>query len=252
MLLRTERVCKHFGGLRAVDGVDFSLKEGQLKSIIGPNGAGKTTLFNLIAGVYKPTSGKVFFRDRDITRLSLHQTSRLGITKTYQITQIFPGLTVFENVRIAAQSKVSSFNFWRSTHSFGALNERALEILHQVELLEKRNWLASTLSHGERRYLEIGIALATEPQVLLLDEPTAGMSVAETAMCAGLIRKLNRELRLSIVLVEHDMSVVMGISEEILVLNEGRVLAEGTPREVSDRAIRAADETLAKLNSLKA
>ncbi len=234
MLLRTEGICKHFGGLRAVDGVDFTLKEGQLKSIIGPNGAGKTTLFNLIAGVYRPTAGKVFFRDRDITRLSLHQTSRLGITKTYQITQIFPGLTVFENVRIAAQSRVSAFNFWRSTHSFAPLNERALEILRQVELLEKRNWLASTLSHGERRYLEIGIALATEPQVLLLDEPTAGMSVAETAMCAGLIRRLNRELRLSIVLVEHDMSVVMGISEEILVLNEGRVLAEGTPREVSD------------------
>ncbi len=234
MLLRTEKISKHFGGLHAVDGVDFTLKQGQLKSIIGPNGAGKTTLFNLIAGVHEATSGKVFFRDRDITRLSLYQTSRLGITKTYQITQIFPGLSVFENVRIAAQSRVSAFNFWRTTHSFSALNERTLDILRQVELLEKRSWLASTLSHGERRYLEIGIALATEPQVLLLDEPTAGMSVAETAMCAGLIKRLNRELNLSIVLVEHDMSVVMGISEEILVLNEGRVLAEGTPQEVSD------------------
>ncbi|MBP2675603.1 MAG: transporter ATP-binding protein, partial [Deltaproteobacteria bacterium] len=192
------------------------------------------TLFNLIAGVHEATSGKVFFRDRDITRLSLYQTSRLGITKTYQITQIFPGLSVFENVRIAAQSRVSAFNFWRTTHSFSPLNERALDILRQVELLEKRSWLASTLSHGERRYLEIGIALATDPQVLLLDEPTAGMSVAETAMCAGLIKRLNRELDLSIVLVEHDMSVVMGISEEILVLNEGKVLAEGTPQEVSD------------------
>jgi len=234
MLLRTEKISKHFGGLHAVDGVDFTLKQGQLKSIIGPNGAGKTTLFNLIAGVHDATSGKVFFRDRDITRLSLYQTSRLGITKTYQITQIFPGLSVFENVRIAAQSRVSAFNFWRTTHSFSPLNERALDILRQVELLEKRSWLASTLSHGERRYLEIGIALATDPQVLLLDEPTAGMSVAETAMCAGLIKRLNRELDLSIVLVEHDMSVVMGISEEILVLNEGKVLAEGTPQEVSD------------------
>jgi branched-chain amino acid transport system ATP-binding protein len=234
MILRTEKISKHFGGLHAVDGVDFTLKEGQLKSIIGPNGAGKTTLFNLIAGVHEPTGGKVFFRDRDITRLSLHQTSRLGITKTYQITHIFPGLSVFENVRIAAQSRVTSFNFWRSTHSMDALNEKTLDILRQVELLEKRMWLASTLSHGERRYLEIGIALATDPQILLLDEPTAGMSVAETAMCAELIRKLNRELKLSIVLVEHDMSVVMGISEEILVLNEGKVLAEGTPQEVSD------------------
>ncbi len=129
---------------------------------------------------------------------------------------------------------MTSFNFWRTTHSLSALNEKALDILEQVELLEKRSWLASTLSHGERRYLEIAIALATEPQVLLLDEPTAGMSVAETGLCAALIQRLNRELKLSIVLVEHDMSVVMGISEEILVLNEGKVLAEGTPRQVSD------------------
>jgi branched-chain amino acid transport system ATP-binding protein len=234
MLLRTENISKHFDGLRAVDQVDFTLKPGQLKSIIGPNGAGKTTLFNLIAGVHKATGGKVFFRDRDITDLSLHQTSRLGITKTYQVTHIFPGLTVFENVRIAAQSRLTAFNFWRTTHSLTALNEKALGILEQVELLEKRSWLASTLSHGERRYLEIGIALATEPQVLLLDEPTAGMSVAETRQCAELIQRLNRELNLSIVLVEHDMSVVMGISDEILVLNEGKVLAEGTPRQVSD------------------
>ena len=234
MMLRTEKISKHFDGLRAVDEVDFTLKPGQLKSIIGPNGAGKTTLFNLIAGVHQATGGKVFFRDRDITDLSLHQTSRLGITKTYQVTHIFPGLTVFENVRIAAQSRLTAFNFWRTTHSLTALNEKALGILEQVELLEKRSWLASTLSHGERRYLEIGIALATEPQVLLLDEPTAGMSVAETRQCAELIRRLNRDLHLSIVLVEHDMSVVMGISDEILVLNEGKVLAEGTPQQVSD------------------
>jgi branched-chain amino acid transport system ATP-binding protein len=234
MMLRTEKISKHFDGLRAVDQVDFTLKPGQLKSIIGPNGAGKTTLFNLIAGVHQATGGKVFFRDQDITDLSLHQTSRLGITKTYQVTHIFPGLTVFENVRIAAQSRLTAFNFWRTTHSLTALNEKALGILEQVELLEKRSWLASTLSHGERRYLEIGIALATEPQVLLLDEPTAGMSVAETRQCAGLIQKLNRDLKLSIVLVEHDMSVVMGISDEILVLNEGSVLAEGTPQQVSD------------------
>lgn len=234
MYLRTEKVSKHFGGLKAVDEVDFQLRQGQLKSIIGPNGAGKTTLFNLIAGVYPPTSGKVFFRDKEITHLSLHETSRLGITKTYQITHIFPNLTVFENVRIAAQSRVTSFNFWRSTHSLREVNERALEILEQVELVEKRNWPASTLSHGERRYLEIGIALATRPEILLLDEPTAGMSCAETNLCAELIQKLNKNLRLTIVLVEHDMTVVMGISDEVLVLNEGKVLAEGTPKQVSD------------------
>ena len=234
MLLRTEKISKHFGGLKAVEGVDFTLAEGRLKSIIGPNGAGKTTLFNLIAGVYRATAGKVFFKDKDITDHSLHQTSQLGITKTYQITHVFPNLTVFENIRISAQSRKTSFNFWKTTHSMRALNERVLEILEQVELLDKRKWQASTLSHGERRYLEIGIALATEPTVLLLDEPTAGMSCAETNLCADLIRKLNKSLKLTIVLVEHDMSVVMGISDEILVLNEGRTLAEGTPREVSD------------------
>ncbi|MGZ3613185.1 MAG: ABC transporter ATP-binding protein [Thermodesulfobacteriota bacterium] len=234
MYLRTEKISKHFVGLKAVDQIDFTLKEGQLKSIIGPNGAGKTTLFNLIAGVYPPTSGKAFFKEEEITRLSLHQISQLGITKTYQITHIFPSLTVFENIRIAAQSRKTSFNFWKSTHSLQEVNRKALEILEQVELIEKRDWLASTLSHGERRYLEIGIALATHPQVLLLDEPTAGMSCAETNLCAELILKLNKSLHLSIVLVEHDMSVVMGISDEVLVLNEGRALAEGTPQEVSD------------------
>lgn len=234
MYLRTEKISKHFEGLKAVDQIDFNLKEGQLKSIIGPNGAGKTTLFNLIAGVYPPTSGKAFFKEEEITRLALHQISQLGITKTYQITHIFPSLTVFENIRIAAQSRKTSFNFWKSTHSLQEVNRKALEILEQVELIEKRDWLASTLSHGERRYLEIGIALATNPQVLLLDEPTAGMSCAETNLCAELILKLNKTLHLSIVLVEHDMSVVMGISDEVLVLNEGRALAEGTPKEVSD------------------
>ena len=234
MYLRTEKISKHFEALKAVDQIDFNLKEGQLKSIIGPNGAGKTTLFNLMAGVYPPTGGKVFFKEQEITHLSLHQISQLGITKTYQITHIFPSLTVFENVRIAAQSRQTSFNFWKSTHSLQEVNRMALEILEQVELIEKRDWLASTLSHGERRYLEIGIALATNPEVLLLDEPTAGMSCAETNLCAELILKLNKTFHLSIVLVEHDMSVVMGISDEVLVLNEGRCLAEGTPKEVSD------------------
>jgi branched-chain amino acid transport system ATP-binding protein len=214
--------------------VDFTLAQGQLKSIIGPNGAGKTTLFNLIAGVHLPTGGKVIFKERDITRLPLHKVSRLGITKTYQITHIFPNLSVFENIRIAAQSSRHAFDFWTSTHSLREVNERAVGILEEVELVEKRHWPAFSLSHGERRYLEIGIALATRPEVLLLDEPTAGMSCAETNLCAELIRKLNRSLRLSIVLVEHDMSVVMEISDEILVLNEGCVLAEGTPRQVSD------------------
>jgi len=236
MYLRTEKICKHFGGLKAVDQVDFKLEKCQLKSIIGPNGAGKTTLFNLIAGIHRPTDGKVFFEDREITHLPLHRISRVGIAKTYQITHIFPSLTVYENVRIAAQSRVTSFNFWDSTYHLREVNAKSLRILEQLGLIEKRKEIASTLSHGEHRYLEIGIALATDPKLLLLDEPTAGMSCAETNLCAQLIQRLNRELKLSILLVEHDMSVVMGISDEVLVLNEGKVLAEGTPRQVSDNA----------------
>lgn len=234
MIIRTEKVSKHFGGLKAVDEVDFGVKEGQLTSIIGPNGAGKTTLFNLIAGVHHPTSGKVIFKDRDITNLSLHRVSRLGITKTYQINHIFPRLTVSENLRIAAQSRETSFNFWKPATAFQEINEQAAIVLEQVGLAERRSDLASTLSHGERQYLEIGIALATKPEILLLDEPTAGMSCAETELCSRLIKELNLTLRLSVVLVEHDMSVVMNISDEVWVLNEGRVLAVGTPQQVSD------------------
>ncbi len=234
MIVRTEKVSKHFGGLKAVDEVDFVLEEGMLKSIIGPNGAGKTTLFNLIAGVYRPSRGKIFFNERDITKLPLHRVSRMGITKTYQINHVFPNLTVFENIRIAAQSKETSFNFWKPAASFKRINEETEKALERVRLVEKQDQFASTLSHGDRRYLEIGIALATQPEVLLLDEPTAGMSCAETMQCADLVRELNKTLHLSIVLVEHDMSVVMSVSDEVMVLNEGRVLAVGTPREVSD------------------
>jgi branched-chain amino acid transport system ATP-binding protein len=234
MQLETNSVCKYFGGLKAVDGVDFSLSSGQLKSIIGPNGAGKTTFFNLISGYYLPTKGTIRFEGKDISKKSMDQVSQRGITKTFQITQIFPRLTVFENVRIAAQSRKTAFNFWRRAGSFHHVNEKAIDILDLVMLLDLRERMASTLSHGEKRYLEIGMALAAEPKILLLDEPTAGMSPAETVEATHLIRDIADRLKLSIVLVEHDMSVVMEISDDILVLNEGKVLAEGNPKTISD------------------
>ena len=234
MLLETRAVCKYFGGLKAVDGVDFKLSSGQLKSIIGPNGAGKTTFFNMLSGFYLPTKGTIHFEGKDISRKSMDQVSQRGITKTFQITQIFPRLTVFENVRIAAQSRKTAFNFWRRAGSFHDVNEKALEVLDLVMLLDSRERIASTLSHGEKRYLEIGMALAAEPKILLLDEPTAGMSPAETVEATHLIRDIADRLKLTIVLVEHDMSVVMEISDDILVLNEGKVLAEGNPKTISD------------------
>ena len=212
-----------------MDGVDFRLERGQLKSIIGPNGAGKTTFFNLVSGLYSPSHGHVFFQGTDISRKSMDQRSQLGITKTYQLTHIFPRLTVFENVRLAAQSRTSIYNFWRRAYSLAKVNDKALAILERIGLLEVRSRIAMELSHGEKKYLEIGIALATEPEVLLLDEPTAGMSPAETVEATHLIRRLANELSLNIILIEHDMSVVMGISDEIMVLHEGRKLAEGNP-----------------------
>lgn len=233
MQLETKAVCKYFEGLKAVDGVDFTLSKGQLKSIIGPNGAGKTTFFNLLCGFYLPTRGHILFEGKDITRKSMDQISQLGITKTFQITQIFPRLTVFENVRIAAQSRKTSFNFWKRAGHLHDINFMALQVLDHVQLLDLRDRLASTLSHGEKRYLEIGIALAAEPTILLLDEPTAGMSPVETKEATLLIRDIADRLNLTIVLVEHDMNVVMEISDDILVLHEGKVLAEGSPNSIS-------------------
>jgi branched-chain amino acid transport system ATP-binding protein len=231
--LETKELCKYFGGLRAVDGVNFQVEKGQLKSIIGPNGAGKTTLFNLLCGLYLPTSGKIFFQGKDITEKKMNQISQIGITKTFQITHIFPRLTVFENVRISAQSRKTSFNFWRRADSLEDINEKTMRLLGMVQLAGVRDREASTLSHGEKKYLEIGIALATDPQLLLLDEPTAGMSPAETVLATELIRSLRDKLNLTIVLVEHDMSVVMKISDEVVCLNDGRVLACGSPGEIS-------------------
>ncbi len=231
--LETKNLCKYFGGLKAVDQVDFQVGEGQLKSIIGPNGAGKTTLFNLLSGLYTPTDGKIYFRGKEITNRKMNQISQIGITKTFQITHIFPRLTVFENVRISAQSRKTSFNFWRKADSLDDINERTMEILEMFQLVASRDRVASTLSHGEKKYLEIGIALATGPQLLLLDEPTAGMSPAETILATELIRSLRDELKLTVILVEHDMRVVMKISDEVVCLNEGRVLACGSPDEIS-------------------
>jgi len=233
MYLETQNICKYFGGLKAVDQVDFSLQEGQLKSIIGPNGAGKTTLFNLLSGLYTPTSGKILFQGKEITKKKMNQISQVGITKTFQITQIFPRLSVFENVRISAQSRKSSFNFWQSADGLREVNEKTLKILELVKLGGSLARPASALSHGEKKYLEIGIALATDPKLLLLDEPTAGMSPAETIQATALIKSLRDRLKLTVILVEHDMSVVMSISDEVLCLNEGRVLACGSPEQIS-------------------
>jgi ABC-type branched-subunit amino acid transport system ATPase component len=233
-LLRTEQLTKAFGGLTAVNRVDFAIHRGELRAVIGPNGAGKTTFFNVLTGVLPPSSGRIVFKGRDVTGLPAHAVSRLGVARSYQITNIFGDLTVFENVRIAAQSRVTHYRCWGSAERLTSVTARAEEILRLLGLVTKRHVRAAELSHGEQRYLEIGIALATDPDFLLLDEPTAGMSPDETRRTAEFVRKLAG--RVTIVLVEHDMEVVMGVSDRITVLNYGQVLAEGTPAEIRDNA----------------
>jgi branched-chain amino acid transport system ATP-binding protein len=230
ILLQTKKLTKAFGGLVAVRDVDFAVERGELRSIIGPNGAGKTTFFNLIAGALPPTRGRVIFKGEDITHLPRHKVVRRGIARSYQITNLFPGLSTFENVRAAAQARYTTFTFWGGDDAMRDACTEAADILGVLHLSEKAALPASALSHGDQRYLEIAVALAAKPELLFLDEPTAGMSPEETGKTMRLIRQLAG--RVTIILVEHDMEVVMSISDRITVLHHGEVLAEGTPQEI--------------------
>jgi branched-chain amino acid transport system ATP-binding protein len=233
-VLTCEGLARSFGGVRAVQGVSLSLPAGQVTALVGPNGAGKTTVFNLITGNLRADEGRATLRGQSILGLRPWQVARLGVARSYQVTNIFGDLTVFENLRIAAQSRVTHYRCWGNAERLTAVNARAADILRLLGLHLKRDVRAAELSHGEQRYLEIGIALATDPDFLLLDEPTAGMSPEETRRTAEFIRKLAG--RVTIVLVEHDMEVVMGISDRITVLNYGQVLADGTPAEIRQNA----------------
>ncbi|MBM3217567.1 MAG: ABC transporter ATP-binding protein [Candidatus Rokubacteria bacterium] len=229
-LLRTEKLVRAYGSLLAVNGVDFTVREGELRSIIGPNGAGKTTFFKLIAGEVTPTSGRIWFRDQEVTGMPQHGMARLGVAKSYQITSIFPHLTVFENVRVAAQGAGQAYDFWRRADALTEARARAEEVLVTVGLAPKAGLLGTHLSHGEQRHLELAIALAANPVLLLLDEPTAGMSPEETDETMVLISELRAGR--TIILVEHKMKLVMKISDRITVLHQGQVLADGTPEEI--------------------
>jgi branched-chain amino acid transport system ATP-binding protein len=230
VLLQTEQLTRAFGSLIAVNRVTLVVKRGELLSIIGPNGAGKTTFFRLISGEMAPTSGRIRFGARDITGLPQHTVARLGIAKSYQITNVFPHLSVHENVRVAVQGYRRAFDFWSRADRLEDVKARAVELLGTVGLRAKADVLAAHLSHGEKRHLEIAIALAGDPALLLLDEPTAGMSPEETEETTRLIRRL-ADAR-TVVLVEHKMKVVMKISDRVTVLHQGAVLAEGTPEAI--------------------
>jgi branched-chain amino acid transport system ATP-binding protein len=235
-LIRTESLTKSFGALTAVNGVTLEVEEGSLHSVIGPNGAGKTTFFNLLTGQQAPTSGRIIFDGRDIAGTPPHGIAHLGIARSFQRTSIFPTLSILDNVWLAAFARQESWRglAWRRADRYPELTRRALEVLGEVGLGEKARQPAREISHGEQRQLELAIALAASPRLLLLDEPAAGLSPDETQKMVALVRKLKG--RYTIILIEHKIDVVMTISDRISVMHFGSVIAEGTPTEIQRNA----------------
>jgi len=229
-LLQTEDLTVQFGGLVALNRVNFAVARGEIRAIIGPNGAGKSTFFNCLTGVMRPTVGRILLRGENVAGLSADRISQKGIARSYQITNILPNATTLENVRIAAQSRRHGWSLLTHYSAYRDVIDKAAAVLASVGLAAKSDELAANLSHGEQRNLEIGIALATEPQLLCLDEPTAGMSAAETHETMELVRRIGKNL--TILIVEHDMQVVMELAHRITVLHYGEILAEGTPEEI--------------------
>ena len=237
VILEARKLRKAFGGLVAVNDVDLQIRAGTFHSIIGPNGAGKTTLFNLLSRTLDPTSGHVFFKGRAITRLPVQKIAHLGIGRSFQINNIFPSLTTFENIRLACQALGhDNFKMLNRTSDFKAYEEKTRQVIHQVGLDERALTLARNLPHGDQRKLELGMILAEDPNVLLLDEPTAGMAAEQVPEFIALIQQVQRDGNKTIVLVEHNMGVVMNASEVITVMHQGAILAEGTPSAIAANA----------------
>jgi branched-chain amino acid transport system ATP-binding protein len=222
-----------FGGLRAVDGVNLTIEPGERRVLMGPNGAGKTTLFNLVSGIYQATSGRILYFERDITGLPTYRRAELGIARTYQITNLFPKLTVAENILMSCQALTrAKFVMFRRLSSYHSLMERCNDLLKEFDLWEKRDALVKNLSHGDQRQIEVAMALAEKPRLLLLDEPAAGLSSAETHSLTLLLKKLDPSI--TILLIEHDMDVAFEFAEKITVLYQGKFLTEGTKEEIKN------------------
>jgi branched-chain amino acid transport system ATP-binding protein len=232
VLLQTKNLGKSFGALTAVKDVSLSIAAGSLHSIIGPNGAGKTTLFNLLTGTFPPTSGKIFFDEKDITGTPANRVAHLGLARSFQRTNVFPAFSLLDNVWVAAFATGRSWNglLFKRTQRYPEVTERARAALSDVGLLEKSSQLAREISHGEQRQLELAIALAAAPRVLLLDEPAAGLSPEETRRMVALVRGLKG--RYTIVLIEHKMDIIMSVSDRISVMHFGSLIAEGSPEEI--------------------
>jgi len=232
-VLRIEGLKKSFGKLQAVGGVDLVVKKNEVRAIIGPNGAGKSTFFNLISGDLKPDAGKVFFNGNPITGMAAHRIANMGVARSFQITSIFPDLTVFENVMIpiVVQQK-RTMNMFRAAKKIAEVNDATWEVLTKVGLKYLAGAKGNALSHGDKKRLEIAIILARKPELLLLDEPTAGMSPEETDSTVHLVKQLSADLGITIVFTEHDMKVVFSISDYISVLQQGVIIADGLPGDV--------------------
>src|SRR5512145_708512 len=230
-ILETKDLHHDFNGLKVLFGIDLQIKEGERHAVIGPNGAGKTTLFNTITGTYHPSSGQVFFKGKNITGYKPHQLARIGMGRSFQITSTFTNLTAFQNVRLAILSKRGiRFNLFRSVDRMKEVTQETEMVLERIGLFKERNVPASMLSYGKARALEISMALATDPELVLLDEFAAGMSRDETHNAVALIRKLTEGK--TVVIIEHDMDVVFSIADRITVLHYGKILASGTPAEI--------------------
>lgn len=231
-LVRTEDLTKRFGNLVAVDGVSWHLEVGQSKALIGPNGAGKTTFFNLVAGIYQPTSGQIFLGETDVTGAPVDEMARRGVAKTFQITSVFPESTVFENVRIAAQSTVTTYDVRHTWQDLTGVRERAEELITDLGLGEYRDVPAAELSYGYQRILEIGMVLATAPKVVLFDEPTAGLAPDAIDQFLDILHEVTADETLTAVVIEHNIEVAVALADRVTVMHDGSILAEGESDEV--------------------
>jgi len=241
-LLRVENVSQHFGSLIAVNGVSLTVGPGELRAVIGLNGAGKTTFFNLVSGFFPPTAGRIVFDGKDITALPAHKRVTMGMARTFQITEIFPELSVRENLRIPVEVAAGMRLMpWQSRKTDAEMHERVAQLMELGGLASKADRLVGELPHGDQRATEIMMSLALKPRLLLLDEPTAGMGDQETYDITRLIRRLHKDQKLTIVLIEHDMRVIFHLADRIMVLAEGSILTEGTPVEIAaDERVQAA------------
>jgi len=233
-LLTLQNVSRRFGALTALNNISLSVEPGELRAVIGPNGAGKTTLFNLISGFFPPSDGQIMFEGKKIAAVNPAALVRMGIIRTFQITEIFLDLTVYENLRVAVEVAMGiNMRPWISGTTRGKVHDRVEELMEIVNIRPKADRVAGELSHGDQRVVEVGIALSRQPKLLLLDEPTAGMGDEETNHMTGLIRSLNKVQNITMLFIEHDMNIVFGVADRITVLDNGTMLAEGNAAEIA-------------------